>query len=63
MGANGGAMGARLPPVSNLPDEALDTNGGVGGEKIQPSQNTQPLMMSCTTEVSSEDARKLRDIA
>jgi hypothetical protein len=59
-GRNGGEV---APSIKPLPDEALDTNGGVGGEKIQPSQNTQPLMMSCTTEVSSEDAEKLQDIA
>ena len=59
-GRNGGEV---APSIKPLPDEALDTNGGVGGEKIQPSQNTQPLMMSCTTEVSPEDAQKLRDIA
>ena len=59
-GRNGGEV---APSIKPLPDKALETNGGVGGEKIQPSQNTQPLMMSCTTEVSPEDAEKLRDIA
>jgi hypothetical protein len=59
-GRNGGEV---APSIKPLPDEALDTNGGVGGEKIQPSQNTQPLMMSCTTEVIPEDAQIMRDIA
>ena len=59
-GRNGGEV---APSIKPLPDIALDTNGGAGGEKTRPSENTQPLMMSCTTEVSPEDAEKLRDIA
>jgi hypothetical protein len=59
-GRNGGEVAPNIKP---LPDIALDTNGGAGGEKTRPSENTQPLMMSCTTEVSPEDAAKLRDIA
>jgi CRISPR-associated protein Cmr3 len=59
-GRNGGEVAPNIKP---LLDKALDTNGGAGGEKKRPSENTQPLMMSCTTEVSPEDAAKFRDIA
>jgi hypothetical protein len=59
-GRNGGGV---APTIKPLPDGALDTIGGGGGEKTEPFKNTQPLMMSCTTEVSPEDAEKFRDIA
>ena len=46
-----------------LCDKALSSNVD-NVDLISPvPQNTQPLMMSCTTEVSPEDAEKLRDIA
>jgi hypothetical protein len=46
-----------------LSDKALSSNVD-NVDLISPaSKNTQPLMMSCTTEVSSEDAEKFRDIA
>jgi hypothetical protein len=46
-----------------LPDKALSSNVD-NVDLISPlPKNSQPLMMSCTTEVSPEDAEKLRDIA
>jgi hypothetical protein len=46
-----------------LPDKALSSNVDKV-DLISPlPENTQPLMMSCTTKVSPEDAEKLRDIA
>ena len=46
-----------------LSDKALSSNVD-NVDLISPlPKNSQPLMMSCTTEVSSEDAEKLRDIA
>lgn len=46
-----------------LPDKALSSNVD-NVDLISPlPKNPQPLMMSCTTEVSPEDAEKLRDIA
>ena len=59
-GRNGGEAAPNIKP---LPDKPLDTNGGVGGAKTRPSKNPQPLMMSCTTEITPEDAQKLQDIA
>ena len=59
-GRNGGEAAPNIKPLS---DKALDTNGGVGGAKTGPSKNPQPLMMSCTTEITPEDAQKLQDIA
>lgn len=49
--------------VKPLPDKALSSNVD-NVDLISPlPKNSQPLMMSCTTEVSPEDAAKLRDIA
>jgi len=46
-----------------LSDKALSSNVD-NVDLISPlPKNPQPLMMSCTTEVSPEDAEKLRDIA
>jgi hypothetical protein len=59
-GRNGGEAAPNIKP---LPDKPLDTNGGIGGAKTRPSKNPQPLMMSCTTEITQEDAQKLQDIA
>jgi hypothetical protein len=44
-------------------DKALSSNVDNVDLLLPVPKNTQPLMMSCTTEVSPEDGQKLRDIA
>lgn len=52
-----------IPTSKPLPDNAFSGIGDNGDTKTPSLKNSSPLMMSCTTEVSSEDAEKLRDIA
>jgi hypothetical protein len=46
-----------------IPDKALEPNVDTVDIQTPFVENSNSLMMSCTTEVSSEDAEKLRDIA
>jgi len=46
-----------------LPNKGFSSNVDNVDLISPPSENTQPLMMSCTTEVTPEDAGKLQDIA
>jgi hypothetical protein len=59
----GGSGDTNLPTFKSLPDKDLSPSGE-DGEVFTPSaESSQPLMMSCTTKISPEDAQKLRDIA
>ncbi len=59
----GGSGDTNLPTFKSLPDKNLSSSGE-DGEVFTPSaESSQPLMMSCTTKISPEDAQKLRDIA
>jgi hypothetical protein len=46
-----------------LPDKDLELNVDTVDTKTPSAENSETLMMSCTTEISPEDAQKLRDIA
>jgi len=52
-----------IPTFKPLPDKVLEPSGDSGDTKTPSAENSETLMMSCTTEISPEDAQKLRDIA
>lgn len=52
-----------VPTFKSLSDNGLSPSGDTGDTKTPSSENSKPLMMSCTTEISPEDAQKLQDIA
>jgi hypothetical protein len=52
-----------IPTFKPLPDKVLELSGDSGDTKTPSAENSETLMMSCTTEISPEDAQKLRDIA
>jgi hypothetical protein len=59
-----GYTGDNPIPISKpLPNKALEPTGDSGDTKTPSSENLNSLMMSCTTEISPEDAQKLQDIA
>jgi hypothetical protein len=52
-----------IPTSKPLPDKVLEPTGDSGDTKTPSAENSETLMMSCTTEISPEDAQKLQDIA
>jgi CRISPR-associated protein Cmr3 len=46
-----------------LPDKHLELSVDTVDTKTPSAENSETLMMSCTTEISQEDAQNLRDIA
>jgi hypothetical protein len=52
-----------IPTFKSLPDKVLELSGDSGDTKTSSAENSETLMMSCTTEISQEDAQNLRDIA
>ena len=52
-----------VPTLKSLSSNGSSPNGDTGDTKIPSSENSKSLMMSCTTEISPEDAEKLQDIA
>ena len=63
MGYCGLSVGLDTHTLEPLPDKVLDTTVGSVGLNSPPLENSPPLMMSCTTEISPEDAEKLRNLA
>jgi len=63
VGYCGLSVGLDTHTLEPLSDKALDTTVGSVGLNSPPLKNPPPLMMSCTTEISPEDAQKLHDIA
>jgi hypothetical protein len=63
VGYCGLSVGLDTHTLEPLSDKVLDTTVGSVGLNSPPLENSPPLMMSCTTEISTEDAQKLQDIA
>jgi hypothetical protein len=63
VGYCGLSVGLNTHTLEPLSDKVLDTTVGSVGLNSPPLENSPPLMMSCTTEISTEDAQKLQDIA
>jgi hypothetical protein len=63
VGYCGLSVGLDTHTLKPLSDKVLDTTVGSVGLNSPPLENSPPLMMSCTTEISTEDAQKLQDIA
>lgn len=58
MGISGDTVGITLSPLTSKPslDKALEVSGDTGDTNLPTSQNSETLMMSCTTESANPAA-------